>query len=82
MSNRTKPVISVYWSQLRGPTLRDEQSSKRDCPFCENGLFLVGRDRGTLELEEIDGCISCGQRIAYLDIEKMRERDWARKTPV
>lgn len=77
MSNATKPVIPVYWSQLRPVT---EKSYKRDCPFCENGLFLVGRDRGMLELEEIDGCISCGQRVLYLDIEKMRERDWAHKT--
>ena len=74
MSNRTKPVISVYWSQLRGP---ENEAWQRDCPFCENGLFLIGRERGMLELQEIDSCISCGQRIAYLDIEEMRKRDWA-----
>lgn len=81
MSNATKEIIPVYWSRLR-PTLRDERSYKRECPFCVNGLFLVGRDRGMLELEEIDGCINCGQRVRYLDIEKMRESDWAKKTPM
>ncbi len=82
MSNADKEIIEVYWSQLKRPTLRDEQSYKSECPFCESGLFLVGRDGGMLELEEIDGCIGCGQRVRYLDIEKMRENDWAKKTPV
>lgn len=75
MSNATKEIIGVYWAQLRGPT--SYESYKRDCPFCESGLLLVGRDRGTLELEEVDGCIGCGQRVRYLDIEKVREGDWA-----
>jgi hypothetical protein len=70
----TEEVIAVYWSRLK-PVQRS--TYKRECPFCEDGLFLVGRERGMLELEEIDGCISCGQKVRYLDIEKMRERDWA-----
>ena len=79
MSSATKEIIPVYWSRLR-PTLRDEKYTyKRECPFCESGLFLVGRDRGMLELEEIDGCVGCGQRVRYLDIKKMRERDWAQR---
>lgn len=78
MSNADKETIAVYWSQLKPST--DEQSYKRDCPFCEAGLLLVGRDRETMELEEHDGCIGCGQRVRYLDIEKMRKRDWAHKT--
>ena len=73
MSNFAKPIIAVYWSQLRPST--PEQSWKRDCPFCENGLLLVGRDRKTMVFEEIDGCIRCGQRVLYLDIEKMRARE-------
>ena len=72
MSNFAKPIIAVYWSQLRPMT--PEQPYKRDCPFCENGLLLVSRDRKTGELEELDGCIRCGQRVLYLDIEKMRDR--------
>ena len=76
MSNRDKEIIEVYCSRLR-PVLRDDRSYKRECPFCVNGLFLIGRDRGMLELEEIDGCVGCGQRVRYLDIEKMRESDWA-----
>lgn len=75
MSNRKNPTIAVYWSQLRQPTLRDEQSYKRDCPFCENGLLLVGRDRETFMLMEFDGCILCGQTVRYLDIEEMRKRE-------
>ena len=74
----SKEAIAVYWSRLR-PTL-EKYTYKRECPFCENGLLLVGRDRETMELEEHDGCIGCGQRVRYLDIEKIRERDWAHKT--
>ncbi len=61
MSNIDKEIIEVYWTQLRGPTTYE--SMKRDCPFCEDGLLLATRDRGTLELEEVDGCVGCGQRV-------------------
>ena len=73
MSSADKEIIDVYWSQLRGPT--SYESWKRDCPFCESGLLLVGRDRKTMVFEEIDGCIRCGQRVRYIDIEKMRARE-------
>ena len=76
MSNFAKPIIAVYWSQLNPSTDRMRGITfRRDCPFCENGLLLVGRDRKTAVLEEIDGCIRCGQRVLYLDIEKMRARE-------
>ena len=75
MSNMDKEIIDVYWSRLR-PVLRDEKSYKRECPFCVNGLFLVGRDREkNMELAELDGCIGCGQRVLYLDIESLRDRE-------
>lgn len=73
MNNADKETIEVYWAQLKQST--DEESYKRECPFCENGLFLVGRARDTGVLEALDRCISCAQMIRYLDIEQMRERE-------
>ncbi len=64
-----KEIIEVYWSRLV-PTGRSRY--KRECPFCEGGMFLVGRNQDTAQLQEYDGCIGCGQRVRYLDIEKMR----------
>lgn len=72
MNNADKEIIEVYWAQLRQPT---PEKYRRDCPFCENGLLLVSRDRDTGVLEALDRCISCAQRVRYLDIEKMRERE-------
>jgi len=68
-----KEIIDVYWSQLKSADWYSVY--KRECPFCEGGLFLVGRNQDTMQLEEYDGCIGCGQRVRYLDIEKLRVRE-------
>lgn len=73
MSNRQKPTVAVYWSSLL--PVGDDPVYRRECPFCKDGIFLVGRDRETFKLEEFDGCISCGQRIRYIDIEEMRKKE-------
>lgn len=66
------PVIELYHSRL----FRTISSRyKRECPFCYGGLFLVGRDRETFDLQEYDNCILCGQQVRYLDIDKMREKE-------
>ena len=64
--------IPVVWGNLKSA---DDSVYRKDCPFCEAGIFLVGRNIHTLHLEEFDNCISCGQRVKYLDIEKMRNMD-------
>ncbi len=68
-----EPVISVYHARLGIVT--DSSQWRRECPFCDRGMFLVGRDRCSFELQEYDHCIGCGQRVRYMDIEQMREKE-------
>ena len=68
-----EPVLEVYHSRLGIVTI--SSGYKRECPFCWAGMFLVGRDKETFELEEYDRCLYCGQRVRYLDIERMRENE-------
>jgi len=65
-----EPIIEVYHGRLGIVVLSSRW--KRECPFCDRGMFLVGRDRETFELEEYDNCLYCGQRVRYMDIEQMR----------
>ncbi len=67
-----EPVIEVYHSRLGIVTISSRY--KRECPFCDRGMLLVGRDKKTFELEEYDGCLYCGQRVRYIDIEEMRKK--------
>lgn len=46
---------------------------KKECPFCGQGVFLVGRNRDTAKLEKFDRCISCGMKVEWLDIKEMRD---------
>ncbi len=73
MSNAKNPITAVYWSRLL--PVGADTIYRRECPFCEDGIFLVGRAQGTLILEEFDSCISCLQTIRYIDIEKMRKKE-------
>ena len=73
LANVGNPVISVYWKRLLRPP--GDSFYRRECPFCVQGLLLVGRDRETMVLEEYDACLYCGQHVSYLDIETMRERE-------
>ena len=77
MSNRENPTVSVVWSRML--PAGDDPVYRRECPFCEDGIFLVGRNRETLELLEYDMCILCGQTICYIDIEEMRKRERPRE---
>ena len=65
--------IKVYHGNLMESD--DNSMYRRECPFCEIGLFLVRRHLETFELEAMDNCISCGQRVIYMDIEKMRDTE-------
>lgn len=70
--NINKITMNVLHKNLK----RVEESEwKRICPACNKGLLLVLRNLETFKLEKIDHCILCGQRVEYLDIEEMRQRD-------
>lgn len=71
--NKNEPVRDVIWYDLKPADLMVVYRS--ECPFCTGGLLCVGRDKETLELEEYDYCMLCGQPVRYSDIEKMRELD-------
>lgn len=64
-------IIKLYHSRLQ--SVDSETHYRKECPFCDRGMFLVGRNRETYILEEHDYCINCGQRVQYLDIEQMRK---------
>ena len=78
MSNAKTPAMAVYWSRLL--PVGSDPVYRRECPFCEEGIFLVGRDQGTFILEEFDRCVSCAQAVRYIDIEKMRNRERSRES--
>ncbi len=64
------PTIFVVWRQLKPAS--DESQWRRECPFCDGGILLVGRNQESMVLSQIDGCISCGRTVLYSDIGKMR----------
>jgi hypothetical protein len=53
----------------------DESPYRSECPFCDDGVFLIRRDEKTFELLELDNCISCGQHVVYKDIEDLRKEE-------
>jgi len=65
--------IKVYHANLLESD--DNSMYRRECPFCEIGLFMVRRDNETFVLEDTDNCISCGQQVIYMDIDKMRAKE-------
>ena len=68
--NFNAPILEIPHLELNR---YGDSCYKSCCPVCKDGILLVGRDFKTLELEEFDRCISCGQRIKYLDIQQMRK---------
>lgn len=52
----------------------DVSPYRSNCPVCEEGVLLVGRDPKCGRLLELDTCVACGQMFRYLDIEDMREQ--------
>jgi len=56
--------------------ISDESDWKVECPFCEDGLFLVSRNQNPpYQLLEFDNCIACGQHVRWVDIKEMRQKD-------
>ena len=72
MANYGQKAISLYHADL---SPFEKGTWKSECPVCEDGLLLVGRDKNTTELEELDRCCRCAQEVRYADILTMRARD-------
>ena len=71
--NVGRPTKNVKWSSLKPDSI--ESMWRRQCPVCKEGVLLVYRNNETLQLEEHDRCILCGQRFKYIDIGEMRAKD-------
>lgn len=72
------PIMDVVHFEL---TPADGEANKLAsiCPACHFGTLGVIRDPETLMIREYDCCLFCGQRVRYLDVAEMREKDWAGK---
>lgn len=70
--NLKNPILEVNHKDL--PKIADKLYA-RPCPICKKGILFVGRNNETFILEEYDNCVLCGQRVRYLDIQEMRERE-------
>ncbi len=72
MDNFGKPVLQVNWFDL-GRLAIDRNSHRSCCPTCTGGVLTMHRHAESLELLAEDLCTLCGQRIVYLDIERVRQ---------
>ncbi len=64
--NIGKPVIDVSHAELERS---DNNSLYRSvCPACDKGVLLMKRNLQTLQLEEYDNCVLCGQSVHYNDL--------------
>ena len=63
--NINKDPIDIPYKELL-PVEGAEDSYRRKCPVCKNGILLVRRDPKTLKLMDWDICVLCGQRFFYL----------------
>jgi hypothetical protein len=45
----------------------DESAYRSRCPFCANGILFGRRDQTTMAMIREDNCVSCAQRVVYLD---------------
>ena len=70
--NLEKPTMDVHHSAL--PPVSDSSVFRVHCPACDDGMLLVRRNNKTLQLEELDSCLVCGQVVRYLDIEELRKK--------
>ena len=77
-SNIFASVIEVIHFRLN-PASKEPNKWASECPICKEGELGVRRDPKTYLLQEYDNCLLCGQPVKYLDIEEMRENDWAGK---
>lgn len=72
-TNIDKKPITVKHAELQRSD--DNSSFRSDCPVCNDGVLLVGRDNNTFELLAEDNCILCGQKFIYSDIEELKKND-------
>ena len=70
--NLEEPIIEIRHSDLERHS--EESAFKSKCPKCKNGVLLIYREENG-RLREFDACIACGQRVKYLDIDKLRKLD-------
>lgn len=64
--NIGKPVIDVSHAELKRSN--DSSDYKSMCPICHEGVLLMKRNLQTLQLEEDDRCVLCGQSVHYNDL--------------
>lgn len=62
--NRRSSVLSLFHSALQR---FGDGVFKSKCPVCDDGVLLVKRDRASLAVTPFDHCVSCGQKVNYLD---------------
>lgn len=61
------PPLRVKYADLKRA---GENALRSECPYCVGGILLMHRHPDTLEILEMDRCISCGQAVLYTDLEK------------
>ena len=69
-ANWATPTIKVKHSDL--PLYSEDSYFKRECQWCDDGIFLVKRDINTMKILAEDSCVGCAQQVIYTDIEEMR----------
>jgi len=47
-----------------------DSAFKSECPECNTGLLLVGRDATTFKLQKEDTCTYCSRKFIYTDIKE------------
>ncbi len=63
-NNTRAPMLTLLHSSLR----RDGGSAfKSKCPVCDDGILLVERSGDIVSVSPNDRCVSCGQRVVYMD---------------
>lgn len=65
MQNINRPPLEVRHAKLRRA---DDGVHKSMCPACVEGLLLMHRDPASHKLKREDRCVSCGQRVIYIDL--------------
>jgi hypothetical protein len=75
--NVNKPPIHVNHADLIRAS--DNSIYRSDCPVCEAGVLVVGRDLETFELIAEDRCLLCAQTFIYDDIDYHKNKEIADK---
>jgi hypothetical protein len=61
---------AVFYAHLDPPDIELPNPFARKCPVCKEGTLLGQRGEGFEVLQE-DYCVLCGQKVLYLDIERV-----------